>query len=75
MTRFTVGIVLTLFAGAANSQVAATKPDAPKREFEVASVKIAPPPDGSGMISGVRGRPGTDDPTSVVFRNSTVSVW
>jgi uncharacterized protein (TIGR03435 family) len=66
MKRFTAGIALTLFACAAHGQSAA------KPEFEVASIKVAPPPEGRGMRVGMRGGPGTGDPTRVVMENYNV---
>jgi uncharacterized protein (TIGR03435 family) len=64
LTRLTAGIVLTLFACGASGQ-----PAAAKIEFEVASIKAAPPPDGKGMRVWIRGGPGTSDPTRLVIEN------
>lgn len=41
-------------------------------EFEVASVKAAPSPDGHGMRVGMRGGPGTSDPTLITIENMTM---
>lgn len=43
-------------------------------EFEVASLKPAPPPDGKGMTVGCRGGPGTDDPGIVSCENLTLEM-
>jgi uncharacterized protein (TIGR03435 family) len=67
MMRFTATFALILFACAAHGQATAAK-----AEFEVASIKPAPPPDGRGMRVGMRGGPGTSDPTSVVIENFNV---
>ena len=61
MNRATAGIVLSLFACAATSQT-----------FEVASIKPAPPSDGQGIGIGMRGGPGTGDPTRIVIQNFNV---
>jgi uncharacterized protein (TIGR03435 family) len=59
---------LFLAAGLAFAQTSA------KLEFEVASVKPAPPP-GSGMILvGGRGGPGSQDPGQMVFNNATIKM-
>ena len=72
MNRAIAGIVLTFFACAAHSQSAAAKPDGGKKEFEVASIKVAPPPDGKGMRVWMRGGPGTGDPTRIAIENFNV---
>jgi uncharacterized protein (TIGR03435 family) len=35
--------------------------------FEVASIKLSPPPDGGRAFSGIRGGPGSDDPLHATF--------
>jgi uncharacterized protein (TIGR03435 family) len=40
-----------------------------KVEFEVASVKVAPPPESGRMRMGFRGGPGTGDPTRLTIEN------
>ncbi|HEY4364402.1 MAG TPA: TIGR03435 family protein [Bryobacteraceae bacterium] len=47
---------------------------APKLEYEVASVKPAPPPEGGRILVGGRGGPGTPDPTQVTYNNATVKM-
>lgn len=69
MKRIAAGIVLSLFACFAHSQTA-TKME--KVEFEVASIKPAPPLDGRGFSAGLRGGPGTGDPTRIVIQNFNV---
>src|SRR5947199_8073741 len=50
-------------------------------EFEVASVKVAPPRDGPGpRYAGTRGGPGTDDPgrisyTNLSLKNLLMNAW
>jgi uncharacterized protein (TIGR03435 family) len=66
MNRVTAGIALTLFACVAHGQPAA------KPEFEVASIKSAPPVGGQGFSAFLRGGPGTSDPTRVVIQNFNV---
>jgi uncharacterized protein (TIGR03435 family) len=51
---------------------AAQTPDA-SAQFEVASVKPAPPPDPRGMRVSVRGGPGTDDPGLFRCENCSIS--
>jgi len=41
-------------------------------EFEVASVKLAAPQTGGGVFVGVRGGPGTKDPTRISYVNESV---
>ncbi len=72
MTRLTAGIVLALLACGAHGQPAGEKADEGKKEFEVASIKPAPPPDGKGMRVWIRGGPGTGDPTRLVIENFNV---
>lgn len=62
-------LVPIILAALGMATCAHSQSDVAKRTFEVASVKASPPPDGSGMISGMRGGPGTDDPTRVVMQN------
>src|SRR5215472_10826272 len=46
-----------------------------KLEFEVASIKpSAPPPGGRGMNVGMRGGPGTPDPTQITYSNMTLKL-
>jgi uncharacterized protein (TIGR03435 family) len=45
----------------------------PKLEFEVASIKPAPPPDGRGMRVGSRGGPGSKDPGLYTCENCSLS--
>jgi len=40
-------------------------------EFEVASVKLAAPQTGDGVFVGVRGGPGTQDPTRITYVNES----
>jgi uncharacterized protein (TIGR03435 family) len=42
-------------------------------EFEVASVKTSPPPDGHGIIVGPTGGPGSQDSTRFACRNMTLA--
>ena len=44
-----------------------------KTSFEVASIKPAPPPEMGRMMVGMRGGPGTADPTRVTFTNFSLS--
>jgi uncharacterized protein (TIGR03435 family) len=67
MNRVAVGIVLSFFACLAHGQ-----PTAAKLEFEVASIKPAPPLDGQGFSAGMRGGPGTGDPTRITIQNFNV---
>src|SRR5579863_9024618 len=43
-----------------------------KLEFEVASIHVAPPPDGRGMRVRNTGGPGTPDPTRLECENVTI---
>jgi uncharacterized protein (TIGR03435 family) len=64
MKRATAEIVVSCLACLAHGQPAAAKP-----EFEVASVKPAPPSNGQGIRIFMRGGPGSGDPTRVVIEN------
>ncbi len=66
MQQSTALIAAILACGAAGAQ-------APhKLEFEVASVHVAPPPDGRGFRVGARGGPGSPDPTRWLCENMTM---
>jgi uncharacterized protein (TIGR03435 family) len=67
MNRGIAGMALALFACAAHGQPAVAKP-----EFEVASIKPSPPPDGVNIRVGMRGGPGTSDPTRLVVENLNI---
>jgi len=43
-------------------------------QFEVASVKPAAPQAGRGMMRGMRGGPGTPDPTRITYTNATLTM-
>ncbi len=45
-----------------------------KLEFEVASVKPAPPPGDGRILVGGRGGPGSQDPSQMTFNNATVKM-
>jgi uncharacterized protein (TIGR03435 family) len=62
--------IATLFiaAGLAFAQTSA------KLEFEVASVKPAPPPGDGRILVGGRGGPGSQDPGQMTFNNATVKM-
>jgi uncharacterized protein (TIGR03435 family) len=62
--RRAAGIVLTLFACHTHGQTTNAKP-----QFEVASVKAAQLSDNVGFPVGMRGGPGTGDPTRLVIEN------
>jgi len=66
LTRMRALAFLTILAAAA-----AQTPDA--AQFEVASVRIAPPPDGRGMRVSIRGGPGSPDPTLFTCENCGLS--
>src|ERR1700735_3100807 len=59
-------ILLTL------SAVAAQTP-----QFEVASIKPSPPPDGRGYSFYARGGPGSDDPSIFICKNFSIAglIW
>jgi uncharacterized protein (TIGR03435 family) len=65
--RTSAGILLMIL-----STAAAQTPDA-SPQFEVASVKPAPPPDMRGMRVSMRGGPGTDDPGFFRCENCGIS--
>ncbi len=70
MLRAIAGAAITLVA--LFSAFAQSPPNLPS--FEVASVKPSPPPDpAKGMYVGMRGGPGTDDPSRATFQNFTLS--
>jgi uncharacterized protein (TIGR03435 family) len=66
-----VAVALFLIAPM-RGQTAPVKPE-PKLEFDVASIKPAPPPDGRGMIVGSRGGPGSKDPGLYTCQNCSLS--
>jgi uncharacterized protein (TIGR03435 family) len=59
--------VLSVIAGLALSQNSGQS-----LEFEVASVKLAAPQTGGGTFVGVRGGPGTRDPTRITYVNESL---
>ena len=62
-------LVLAFFGFLSYAQTSA------KLEFEVASVKPSvPPPGGRGMNVGMRGGPGTPDPTQITYSNMTLKL-
>jgi len=64
-------ILILIFAGIA-AQARMEAQDAPP-QFEVASIKAAPPPDGRGMRVSSQGGPGTKDPGMFRCENCQVS--
>ncbi len=48
--------------------------DAPHAEFEVASIKPSPPPDGRGFSVGCTGGPGSKDPGLISCQNATLTM-
>ena len=44
-----------------------------KVEFEAASIKLAPPPDGHGTIVGMSGGPGSKDPSLIIGHNMNLA--
>src|SRR5262245_14475579 len=62
------------FSGILLASVAAwAQTSAPRPEFEVASIKASPPPDGRGMRIGVNGGPGSGDPGRWSTENMSLS--
>ncbi len=45
-----------------------------KQEFEVASIKVSPPPEPGRFFFGPRGGPGTSDPTRYTCNNCTLAI-
>jgi uncharacterized protein (TIGR03435 family) len=70
MMRLTAAMVL--FACLAASQSADKKAEGGKTEFEVASVKVASPPENGRTRMGFRGGPGTGDPTRLTIENYSI---
>jgi uncharacterized protein (TIGR03435 family) len=68
INRVILGVVLTCFAGGAESQVPNNSEDS-KLEFEVASVKVVPIQPGKVLMMDKRGGPGTSSPTLVTIEN------
>ena len=69
MTRIRSLVAVLCAAG----PFAFAQPAAERLEFEAASIKPAPPPDGHGMIVGMSGGPGSRDPSMVIGHNMTLS--
>ncbi len=69
MSRAFAGIFFTILSGDAQGQSPDKKPEASRLEFEVASVKPAPPFENGRMRMGFRGGPGTPDPTRLTIDN------
>src|SRR5258708_34003385 len=66
--------LLLLAALAADGQTTPPKPEAtPKPEFDVASIKLAPPPGAQRFRIGMTGGPGSPDPGLFTCNNCTVS--
>ncbi len=68
MRKLAAVLVVGTWGGAAWSQSA----DAPLN-FEVASIKQSPPPDGRGMRVGCNGGPGAGDPSRITCTNINLS--
>ncbi len=51
----------------------AAQPSEAPIQFEVASVKPAPPPSGGGMMTAYSGGPGSRDPGTIVYTNASLS--
>jgi uncharacterized protein (TIGR03435 family) len=66
MTRVVAAAILCL--------VTCTQTARAQQEFEVASVRPSPPPDGRGMTVGCRGGPGSDDPGMVSCANVSLTM-
>jgi len=65
---FPTAAVLLIAAAA----LAAQPQSKPAPEFEAASVKVAPPPDGRGMSVGMTGGPGSSDPGRIRIMNESL---
>jgi uncharacterized protein (TIGR03435 family) len=61
-----IALLLLFFCAPAFAQ------DAPKLEFEVASIKPAAPQETGRMMMGMRGGPETPDPSQITFTNVTL---
>jgi uncharacterized protein (TIGR03435 family) len=66
-----IGAFVALNSGLAVSQIAAQGP--PKEEFEVAAIRPFDQGPGPGFPVGVKGGPGTADPTRMTFTNYSIT--
>src|SRR5581483_1580750 len=69
MFRVVAAIILSVLG-----EVGAYGQDAPHVEFEVASIKPSPPPDGRGFSVGCEGGPGSRDPGMISCNNVTLTM-